>query len=478
MRAARLIVFVIFGALLAIAAVIDRSPRPQAVITASLRPAVPTAGGSTVTWYCTGGSGPDGIAEVGLELINTSTATRRASVTGLPGGRISVEGSMVELDLAAGERASVAPADLAPGALFVGAVVEVDGPGVVVEQSLISGTIGADRSPCSTRTDSLWIVPSGATRFEAEGERMVIMMLNPFPDDAVVNIAFVADVGLDDLDGIVIPAGEVAAIDVTDEVTVAASVSAVIDVVSGRISVSRIQALSGPTAGRGLRATPATPAGAPLWYLPIVEVRPGRSDVVSVTNPDPDRVAEVDIEIIAHRPGVLVDPIELTVRPGRTVAVDLAAEARLADVEAATLVIRSLDGLPVAVDLATTVHSGGALVAGASGAIGLDAASDEWIVLLESMAEHMESQLVVVNPSTVAIAIVELIVDGVPVRSAEVGPTRRLAIPAAELGDGRFVVRIVSSAPVIAARELVGLTSRSAATGVAVGELVDFANLP
>jgi hypothetical protein len=252
----------------------------------------------------------------------------------------------------------------------------------------------------------------------------------------------------------------------------------VIDVVSGRISVSRIQALSGPTAGRGLRATPATPAGAPLWYLPIVEVRPGRSDVVSVTNPDPDRVAEVDIEIIAHRPGVLVDPIELTVRPGRTVAVDLAAEARLADVEAATLVIRSLDGLPVAVDLATIVHSGGALVAGASGAIGLDAASDEWIVLLESMAEHMESQLVVVNPSTVAIAIVELIVDGVPVRSAEVGPTRRLAIPAAELGDGRFVVRIVSSAPVIAARELVGLTSRSAATGVAVGELVDFANLP
>ena len=478
MRAARIIVFVIFGGLMAIAAVIDRSDRPQETIAAPLRPAVPTSGGSTVTWYCTGGSGPDGIAEVGLELINTAAEPRRASVTGLPGGRISVEGSSIEFHLAAGERVAVAPAELASGAQFVGAVVEVDGPGVVVEQSLISGAIGADRSPCSTRTDTLWIVPSGATRLEAEGERMVIMMLNPFPDDAVVNVAFVADVGLDDLDGLVIPAGEVAAIDVTDEVTVAASVSAVIDVIAGRISVSRIQALSGPSAGRGLRASPATPSGAPLWYLPIVDVRTGRSDVVSVTNPDPDRVAEVDIEMIADRPGVLIDPIELTVRPGRTVAVDLSAEARLAEVGAASLVVRSLDGLPVAVDLATTVHAGGVLVVGASGAIGVDAASDEWIVPLESLAEHMESQLVVVNPSPVAIAIVELIVDGVPVRTAEVGPLRRLAIPAAELGDDRFVVRIESSAPIVAARELVGLTSRSAATGVAVGALVAFESLP
>lgn len=478
MRAARIIVFVIFGGLLAIAVVIDRNDRPEALIAASLRPAVPSAGGSTVTWYCTGGSGPDGIAEVGLELINTASEPRRATLTGLPGGRISVEGSMVELDLAAGERAAVAPADLASGSRFVGAVVEVDGPGVVVEQSLVSGGVGADRAPCSTRTGSLWVVPSGATRFEAEGERMVIMMLNPFPDDAVVNVAYVADVGIDGEEGIVIPAGEVAAIDVTDEVTVAASVSVVIEVVAGRISVSRIQTLNGPDAGRGLRASAATPGGSALWYLPIVEVRAGRTDVVSITNPDPDRVAEVDIEIIADRPGLSVDPIELTVRPGRTVAVDLSTEARLAEIGAATVVVRSLDGLPVAVDLATVVRAGGVLVAGASGAIGVDAASDEWVVPLESLAEHSESQLVVVNPSAVAIATVELSVDGVTVRTAELGPLRRLAIPAADLGIDRFVVRIESTAPVVVARELVGLTSRSAATGVAVGELVDFDSLP
>ena len=79
---------------------------------------------------------------------------------------------------------------------------------------------------------------------------MVIMMLNPFPDDAVANIAYAADVSLDDRDGIVIPAGEVAAIEVTDDVTVASQVSAVIDVLAGRVSVSRIQVQSGPEATR------------------------------------------------------------------------------------------------------------------------------------------------------------------------------------------------------------------------------------
>jgi hypothetical protein len=312
---------------------------------------------------------------------------------------------------------------------------------------------------------------------EAEGEQMVIMLLNPFPDDAVVNIEFAAE-QLDDLPGVVIPAGEVAAIDVTNEVTVAARVSAVIEAVAGRISAARIQALNGPAAGRGLRANPATPAGAPLWFIPIVDIRSGRSDVVSVTNPDPDTVAEVDVEVIADRPGVAVDPIELTVRGGRTVSVDLSAEERLADIGPATIVVRSLDGIPIAVDLATVVGDGSELVAGASGTSGLDAASDLWVVPLESLAEHAESQVVVVNPSSVAIATVDLIVDGVTVDRAEIGPGRRISVPAVELGADHFVVHIESSAPVVVARELVGLTSRSAATGVAMGTLVDFADVP
>ena len=53
----------------------------------------------------------------------------------------------------------------------------------------------------------------------------------------------------------------------------------------------------------------------------------GRRDILSVTNPG-DAIAEVDVEIVAD--GAELDaPIELTVRPGRTVQVDLAAEARL-----------------------------------------------------------------------------------------------------------------------------------------------------
>ena len=478
MRAARVVVFAILGSLLAIGVVADRADRPSEVIESPLRPAVPATSSATVSWYCPGGSGPAGVAELGIEVINTSAETRRLAVSALPGGRISVEGSSVEIDLGPGERVALAPAEMAPGAEYVGAVVEADGPDVVVEQSLVSGAIGAGRSPCSTRTDSSWIVPSGATRLEAEGERMVIMMLNPFPDDAVANIAYAADVSLDDRDGIVIPAGEVTAIEVTDDVTVASRVSAVIEVLSGRVSVSRIQVQSGPESGRGVRITPATPSGAPLWYIPLVEVAPTRVDVVSVTNPDPLEVAEVDIEVIADRPDLLVDPIELTVRPGRTVAVDLSTEARLADVGPASLIVRSLDGHPVGVDLATTVFDGGGLVSGVSGVIGVDAASDAWLVPLESFSDENESRVAVVNPSSVAIATVEFVVDGETIRTAEIGPLRRLAVPARELGEGRYILRVESSAPVVVARELVGLTSRNAGTGVAAGDLTDFASLP
>ena len=478
MTAARTVVFAILGSLLAVGVVLDRSERPQESIEAPLRPAVPATSGATVSWYCPGGSGPDGVAELGVEIVNTGEESRNLTVSALPGGRISVEGSTIEIDLAPGERAAIAPAEMAPGAEYVGAVIEADGPDVVVEQSLISGAIGAGRSPCSTRTDSLWIVPSGATRLEAEGERMVIMMLNPFPDDAVANIAYAADVSLDDRDGIVIPAGEVAAIEVTDDVTVASQVSAVIDVLAGRVSVSRIQVQSGPEAGRGVRITPATPSGAPLWFVPLVEVVPTRVDVVSITNPDTEQVAEVDIEVIADRPDVSVDPVELTVRPGRTVAVDLSQEARLAGVGPVSLIVRSLDGHPVGVDLATTVFEGGGMVSGTSGAIGIDAASDVWVVPLESFSEDGESQVAVVNPSAVAIATVDFVVDGEIVRTAEIGPQRRLAVPADELGQDRFILEVESSAPVVVARELVGLTSRSAGTGVAAGTLTDFESLP
>ena len=118
-------------------------------------------------------------------------------------------------------------------------------------------------------------------------------------------------------------------------------------------------------------------------------------------------------------------------------------------------------------------------MAGSAATIGADGAALRWLVPAEVPASDGDvvlgadsSALVVVNPSAVGIAEVDLRVDGRLIRSVEIGPGRSRRLPLASLGSDRFVVEVSSSAPVVVGRELVGLTSRSAALGVAVSEPV------
>ena len=89
---------------------------------------------------------------------------------------------------------------------------------------------------------------------------MLLLLLNPFQEDAVVDIAFDADVGIDRLTAVVVPARRLAVIDVTQEVTVASRVSARIEALAGRVVGSRIQTRTGTA--RGLTVTPLVQDGA------------------------------------------------------------------------------------------------------------------------------------------------------------------------------------------------------------------------
>ena len=356
----RTLALAVVGGLIALGLVVDRVDRSVAERARARPSALAVAKDPVTTWFCPGGSGPGGAAELTVEILSRSSEPRTARVSVAPGGRVNVPGADFGVDIPPGGRTVLAPADAVPGAEWVGAVVEVNGSDVVVEQTVTGLVGGVGRSPCLTRAAESWVVPYGATRFEAEGERFVVMLLNPFPDDAVADVEFAADVGPDSLQGVVIPAGEVVAIDVTEEVTVASAVAVAVDVVAGRLSVSRLQAANGPAAGRGIRVAPGIPGGAPLWHLPLAAAVAGRRDLVAITNLSEELSAEVDIEILAGgtAPGVPTsapDPIETTVRPGRTVVVDLSEMDRLAGTGPLSLVVQSLDGVPVAVSLDSVV---------------------------------------------------------------------------------------------------------------------------
>lgn len=462
MRGVRIIAVGIIAAVIALGIVVEQDERMVETARSPVTLSTPRADAGT--WFCAGGSGPGGQAAVALEVVNAGSASARAAVAVLRDDEVLGGTSVVEVE--PGGRRTVPIADLAAGAGWLGAVVEVDRGDVVVEQTY-DGLTGTDRAPCVTQTSRRLVVSDGATRVVAEGEQMVILLMNPFQEAAVVDVAFDADVGPDSLSAVVVPARRVVAIDVTEEVTVASRVSAVIDVRSGRLVASRIQIRTGSV--RGLSVTPAFQDGAMVSVLPVLRSEPGLVDRVLVTNPGSE-VAEVDLEVVTDG-SVALDPVELTVRPGRTVVVDTSLDGRLATVPEFGFVVRSLSGEPVAAAVERLAAFGEAMVPGAAAMPAVDAASMRWIVPLDGETQTVS----LLNPSAEAIASVTLSTidpEGVTVVTGlELGPGRRVAIDGVIFG-ARPIVTVEATAPIVVGREVAGFTSRQMTGAVAAGSLV------
>ena len=464
MRGLRLLAILIIGGLVVVGAFADQRERDLDV------PVVPTVLGtpdaSVGTWFCPGGSGGAGVAAVGLELINVGPEDASVEVIAVRDDVVGDE--RVEVTAAAGERSVVNLVELAPEAAWLGAIVETGTADVVVEQTF-DGLSGTDRAPCATNTATTLFAADGATRILAEGEEMTLLLMNPFREDAVVDIRFDADVGPDSLEAVVVPARRVLAIDVTAEVTVASRVQTSVDVVSGRLVGHRLQVRNGTTV-RGLAVTPLVQRGAVVSVLPSVRSDLGVFDRIIVSNPSADEVAEVDLEIVTDG-SVTLDPVELTVRPGRTAVVDVATESRLATLGEFAVVARSLTGTPVAVGLERQVSFTAEIVPGTSAQPAVDTAAVRWAAALDGNQPTVQ----VVNPSGAAIATVDVVVvsptGSTVAQSFELGPGRRQRVDGEGLGE-RAIVLVEASAPVVVGRELTGFTSRQLASGVVLGDPV------
>jgi hypothetical protein len=218
----------------------------------------------------------------------------------------------------------------------------------------------------------------------------------------------------------------------------------------------------------GVAVTPASVGAAPVWFIPSVD-RDLRNDVITVVNPSSTETAEVDLEIVADGDQQF-DPILLTVRPGRSVAVSIAAETRLEGVGAMSVVARSLTGLPIAVMNESALSFGEGRVSNLSATSGLDAAATEWVAPVEAEA----GGIVIYNPSSSSIATVHVsaMADGERVTLApiELGPMARAFVAAGELGGQRPIVTIESASPIVVGRTLSGVSLHAQLAAIAVGE--------
>jgi len=482
MNTTRGLVIGVIVAVLAAALLFDPDARhltntARASVAASAPSSFSAADAPNDVWFCAGGTASaGGFADHHVLLINTTDVERVASISAV-GSRVAPAahgptGSRL-ITLPPYARSELRLGDLVANAAYASATVELSGGGVVVEHS-VAGPTGFDRTPCASTASAEWFVPLSATATEKNPTaRAVLVLYNPFADNAVVDIAFVTDAASTaaPIESMVVGPGAVEVVDLTTVVPVADQVATTVRARAGRVVLDRIESFDDTRARRDLVLTAGVPTAAPTWFIPSGRLGAPRQERLVVYNPS-DEGAEVVVEVRPDNRLLVIEPFTLQIGAGRFALLDLNTEKRLSDagVSGYSVVVRSL-GPAVAVDRLVTVAPGQP-GAGASSTSGSAFASPT--VVIDGVASPSDpGELVVFNPNARAIAAVsfEVIANGQrkaapPETQFELQPGERKSLPFAQFGAGNFTVIISASAPVVAERENAGNNARAAAMGI------------
>ncbi len=328
---------------------LDRPARPRALAAAD-PPAQPTmapAGATSAAWYCPGGPlARIDQAEVTVWLANTTARPLEARVTALP---IAGTGEPVERRVTVPTLGStpVKLADLLSGPTPAGA--SVISPGGIVAQQSIKTPEGVAVGPCASEASDRWFTSVGST---AAGSSLLLALLNPFPDEAIVSLAFSSDQGRavpGDLQGIVVPARSVLVVDVGEHVRRRDAVAAEVVARRGRLVVGR-----NFRKGTGSSTALAAPSPAPSWYLPGGVRAEGVANRLEVANPS-DQDAQVSVELRLQEGAV--EPFTLTVPAQDRAELNL-DDARVPKGVPYAIAARSLEDVPIVVERSTEGRTG------------------------------------------------------------------------------------------------------------------------
>lgn len=443
-------------------------------------PALAAADAVTSSWYCPGVPAPaDGSESGTVTVVNTGATTVEATLTALPSDP-AVEAAQAPLSLAPGASVRVRLAELTP-APYAGAVVEVFGTGVAVEQTTIRVN-GSDTTPCTGEASGRWYLASGSTTLD---DQLVYTLLNPFPDDAVVDVVLSTEQGSDRIDAFVVPGRSLRVIQVDEVVRRRAQVAGALVARTGRIVVGRIQKLNpdppvpdSPEAPDG-RGGVSSPLGAPAldtaFAFASVEKGDGVTTRLVVANPG-EREAVVLVELW---PEAGVDPtvggpepLELTVPPRASVALSL-AEEELVPPGRYSASVRSSNGVPFAVERVVDLAPPGGLPAH-SVTPGVPRLDTRWVLPAGMVTAAVGEQVLVANPSTedVEVAVRALTPGGEDDIGFEAVPVAALGVAVVDLAPlgprDALAVTVTAPVPVVAERVLTGPAVHSRATGIAV----------
>jgi Family of unknown function (DUF5719) len=425
----------------------------------------------TSTWYCPGGTvSEDGFADTTIVVANAGEQELSGQMTVFPS---LGERQTIDLQVAAYDRTEVHLADQItvgepdppegrednPAAtnVFAGALVELGGGSVVVEQQ-VEGPEGADVSPCATQAADQWYFADGRTTADATE---LLVFFNPFPDPAVIDVTFRTERDLrtpTEFEGYVVPARSVVVENLDDYVSRRVHVAATVVARTGRLVVNRLLQLDGSEGPRGLEVATGASRAAEHWLFPDGVVAEGIDESFVVYNPS-DTPAEVDLTIEADDVARLgeIEPFSLTIPAEGYQEVVISDEERvataLADAGGERILrhganVVSLNGVPVVAErlIAGTEDTDRV---GFDGVLGQPLLTDRAVVAASSVSGE---SIIVQNPSGSQPARVTIrsldggsLGESADATDVEVPPAGRVVLPVAELGLGTDRPLVVES---------------------------------
>lgn len=499
------VVVVLLGGLL-LGLLFDRArddDGPAAEVTtvdASVFPVSSPPGAFSSTWFCAGGTADaDAFADHAVVIANTTDAPVETTVTVFAGvvapPAVAVdpedldeepegeedgaeEGDQEDVDE---DATPVDPADLPEPttvevtvgprtretlalsevvqAPIVSAMVEAGVGGVVVEHEVTS-IHGHDAKPCATAASPTWHFAWGDTSVDA---RELLVLFNPFPDDAIVEARFSAEDGIREparLDGFVVPGRGTVAIDLGDDVTRRNEVAGTIVARSGRVVVDRILRVNGD-GDRGLTVQLGVPEPQTTWAFPDGFTSDVVREEFAVYNPG-EQVAEVSIEFTVDDPETngIPAPVDLSLAPGTHQVVDLNADGRVPLGVAHSTVVRSANGVPVVAE--RTLFSADDSRRGISVSTGSPVEAEQWTFAAGAATETSDEWITLLNLDTEVLAEVDVHalaggrrfpIEGL--QSIELGPGQRLSLRLGEhISRPDLPVVVDASEPIVVERGL------------------------
>lgn len=462
------------------------------------------------TWYCAAGFGtPDAQNDHRVIVTNDSDQVATGSLTIFPslldtvGNPVPFERAVQPLEIApySQQVVSLAPivASLDPllatnTGSFVGALAEFSAGGVSVEHATIT-PFGRDIAPCSTTAGTNWWFASGTTTSDVSYQ---LYLLNPFPDDAVVDITFLTDGGVrtpSTFTGRLIPSQSLTMLDLSPSFAPWDQVTAEITTRTGRVVAERIQLFRNEQGPVGVSLTPGVNVMAEQWFFPAGAAAPGTAESYVIFNPN-DEPAEVEFELkpdSADRAGDIA-PLGVSMGANERWVVNVSVHpahpvSTVATIDATTVAgrgerffvsVRSFNGVPIVVERILTRPVDQAR--GVATSFGLTRSSTSQVLAIPQWLETdvpedaaRRGELAVLNPAGDTISRVEVWVGGggaaaVLREQAELAPRRRAAFDLNTLlRPGDTWIRVVSSSGTMA--EIVVAPANGIAVSAAIPDV-------